>query len=197
MDIWSFCEYCQLQFRIELDDNLNFQISPHSMSERNQGDTFSDFDTMTDRLVSEILYHIETFGLNPSKISFVAHSLGTIIVRSALARREMRPLLPRLHTFLSLSGPHLGTLYNSSGLVNMGKWRVRTIPGGLKFAHAEKGKNIFSILIFFIPSSPRRHVVHAKMEKVRFTASTLHARCCRHATKFSIQAQSAEYATSL
>lgn len=90
------------------------------MSERNQGDTFSDFETMTDRLVGEILYHIESYGLNPSRISFVAHSLGTIIVRSALSRPQMRPLLPRLHTFLSLSGPHLGTMYNSSGLVNMG-----------------------------------------------------------------------------
>nr|XP_029730602.1 uncharacterized protein LOC115267613 [Aedes albopictus] len=92
------------------------------MSERNQGDTFSDFETMTDRLVAEVLYHIETYQLNPTRISFVAHSLGTIIVRSALARPQMRPLLSRLHTFLSLSGPHLGTLYNSSGLVNMGMW---------------------------------------------------------------------------
>lgn len=95
------------------------------MSERNQGDTFSDFETMTDRLVGEVLYHIESYGINPSKISFVAHSLGTIIVRSALSRPQMRPLLPRLHTFLSLSGPHLGTLYNSSGLVNMGMQNKR------------------------------------------------------------------------
>lgn len=99
----------------------NVHDFPFRMSERNQGDTFSDFETMTDRLVGEILYHIESYGLNPSKISFVAHSLGTIIVRSALSRPQMRPLLPRLHTFLSLSGPHLGTMYNSSGLVNMGK----------------------------------------------------------------------------
>lgn len=95
------------------------------MSERNQGDTFSDFDTMTDRLVSEILFHIETCALNPARISFVAHSLGTIIVRSALTRPKMRHLLPRLHTFLSLSGPHLGTLYNNSGLVNMGMSRQK------------------------------------------------------------------------
>lgn len=91
------------------------------MSERNQGDTFSDFETMTDRLVAEVLCHIEMCGLNPTRISFVAHSLGTIIVRSALSRPQMRPLLSRLHTFLSLSGPHLGTLYNNSGLVNMGE----------------------------------------------------------------------------
>lgn len=122
-DTWSFCKSkSTFSFSFFLTLQI-FHVIPLiiRMSERNQGDTFSDFETMTDRLVSEILYHIETFGLNPSKISFVAHSLGTIIVRSALARREMRPLLPRLHTFLSLSGPHLGTLYNSSGLVNMGK----------------------------------------------------------------------------
>lgn len=76
---------------------------------------------MTDRLVAEILYHIESSGLNPRKVSFIGHSLGTIIIRSALTRPQLRPLLPRLHTFLSLSGPHLGTLYNTSGLVNAGK----------------------------------------------------------------------------
>ncbi|KAM3966436.1 protein FAM135A [Aphomia sociella] len=91
------------------------------MSERNQGDTFSDFDTMTDRLVQEILTHIQNSN-EPARISFVGHSLGTIIIRSALARPQMKPFLGKLHTFLSLSGPHLGTLYNSSGLVNAGMW---------------------------------------------------------------------------
>jgi hypothetical protein len=43
----------------------------HRMSERNQGDTFSDFETMTDRLVGEILYHIETFGLVRFKIQLI------------------------------------------------------------------------------------------------------------------------------
>ncbi|XP_072947422.1 protein FAM135A [Epargyreus clarus] len=91
------------------------------MSERNQGDTFSDFDTMTDRLVQEIMTHIQNSN-EPARISFVGHSLGTIIIRSALARPQMKPFLGKLHTFLSLSGPHLGTLYNSSGLVNAGMW---------------------------------------------------------------------------
>ncbi|ENN71429.1 hypothetical protein YQE_11848, partial [Dendroctonus ponderosae] len=92
------------------------------MSERNQGDTFSDFDTMTDRLVSEILQYLDVSSIRPTRISFVGHSLGNIIIRSALTRPQLKFILPRLHTFLSLSGPHLGTLYNSSGLVNMGMW---------------------------------------------------------------------------
>ncbi|OAD52892.1 hypothetical protein WN48_11248 [Eufriesea mexicana] len=97
------------------------------MSERNRGDTFSDFDTMTDRLVAEILHHIESSRLNPTKVSFIGHSLGTIIIRNALTRPQLRPLLPRLHTFLSLSGPHLGTLYNTSGLVNAGMWFIQKL----------------------------------------------------------------------
>ncbi|RXG60246.1 hypothetical protein Avbf_03156, partial [Armadillidium vulgare] len=92
------------------------------MSERNQGDTFSNFETLTDRLVSEILYHVEFFNLNPKRISFVGHSLGNIIIRGAVSHPQMKPFLPKLYTFLSLSGPHLGTLYNNSGLVNMGMW---------------------------------------------------------------------------
>jgi hypothetical protein len=38
------------------------------MSQRNQGETFDSLDTLTDRLVQEINYHIELYGLNPSRI---------------------------------------------------------------------------------------------------------------------------------
>jgi uncharacterized alpha/beta hydrolase family protein len=74
---------------------------------------------MTSQFVSEILSYISTNKLNPSRISFVGHSLGNIIIRSALTNPALAHLLPKLHTFLSLSGPHLGTLYNT-GIVNMG-----------------------------------------------------------------------------
>ncbi|KAK3600457.1 hypothetical protein CHS0354_037864 [Potamilus streckersoni] len=92
------------------------------MSESNQEDTFADFDTMTDRLVREILSHIDLYDLHVARVSFVGHSLGNLIIRSALSRLELSHLIPKMHTILSLSGPHLGTLYNNSGLVNMGMW---------------------------------------------------------------------------
>lgn len=53
--------------------------------------------------------------------SFIGHSLGNIIIRSVLTRPRFRYYLNKLHTFLSLSGPHLGTLYNNSTLVSTGK----------------------------------------------------------------------------
>uniref|UniRef100_A0A671KQI6 Protein FAM135A-like n=1 Tax=Sinocyclocheilus anshuiensis TaxID=1608454 RepID=A0A671KQI6_9TELE len=86
------------------------------MSERNQNDTFADFESMTDRLLDEIVQYIQIYNLTVSKISFVGHSLGNLIVRSVLTRPRFKCYLSRLHTFLSLSGPHLGTLYNSSAL---------------------------------------------------------------------------------
>ncbi|XP_041108009.1 protein FAM135A-like isoform X2 [Polyodon spathula] len=92
------------------------------MSERNQNDTFSDFDSMTDRLLDEIILYIQIYSLTISKISFIGHSLGNLIIRSVLARPRFKYYLNKLHTFLSLSGPHLGTLYNSSALVNTGLW---------------------------------------------------------------------------
>ncbi|XP_039995548.1 protein FAM135A [Xiphias gladius] len=92
------------------------------MSERNQNDTFADFESMTDRLLDEIIQYIQIYNLTVSKISFVGHSLGNLIVRSVLSRPRFKCYLSRLHTFLSLSGPHLGTLYNSSALVNTGLW---------------------------------------------------------------------------
>ncbi|XP_066171085.1 protein FAM135A isoform X3 [Sylvia atricapilla] len=88
------------------------------MSERNQNDTFADFDSMTDRLLDEIIQYIQIYNLPLSKISFIGHSLGNLIIRSVLTRHRFKYYLNKLHTFLSLSGPHLGTLYNSSALVN-------------------------------------------------------------------------------
>ncbi|KAK6491259.1 protein FAM135B-like [Huso huso] len=95
------------------------------MSERNQTDTFADFDTMTDRLLDEIIQHIQLYNLTIARISFIGHSLGNIIIRSVLTRPRFRYYLNKLHTFLSLSGPHLGTLYNTSTLVSTGLWLMQ------------------------------------------------------------------------
>ncbi|XP_061520656.1 protein FAM135B isoform X3 [Phycodurus eques] len=97
------------------------------MSERNQTDTFADFDTMTDRLLDEIIQHIQLYNLTIGRISFIGHSLGNVIIRSVLTRPRFRCYLPRLHTFLSLSGPHLGTLYNNSTLVSTGLWLMQKL----------------------------------------------------------------------
>lgn len=74
--------------------------------------------------------------------SFVGHSLGNIIIRSALTSPKLEHLLPKMYTFLSLSGPHLGTLYNNSGLVNMGKNVSYCVTPALTFSFIEEKDNI-------------------------------------------------------
>ena len=53
--------------------------------------------------------------------SFIGHSLGNIVIRSALTHPEMRHFVDKVHTLLSLSGPHLGMLYPTSSLVSTGE----------------------------------------------------------------------------
>lgn len=99
------------------------------MSSANQGDTFSDLQTLSDRLVEEICRFVadDLSGVLPTRLSFIGHSLGCVIAHSALSHPQMACYLNRLHTFLSLSGPHLGLLYNNSGLVQAGLWLMQRV----------------------------------------------------------------------
>ena len=94
------------------------------MTSSNQADTFCDFNLMTDRLLEEVLQHIQDMPTPPSKISFIGHSLGSIIVRSLVTRPEFARLHSKLHLFFSICGPHLGTKYQN-GIVSVGMWAVR------------------------------------------------------------------------
>ncbi len=87
--------------------------------------TFDNLENMGKSLISEIKNHIETYGINPARISFIGHSLGNLIIRAAVSHQTFKPFKDQLYTYLSLSGPHLGTLYNTSGLVNMGLWLMQ------------------------------------------------------------------------
>ena len=86
------------------------------MSEINQQDTFLSVEDMTKKLVSEIVYHIKSSDINVGRISFIGHSLGCILIRAAIQKPELSQHSAKFHTFLSLSGPHLGTMYNNSNL---------------------------------------------------------------------------------
>ena len=94
------------------------------MASSNQHDTFCDFNLMTDRLLKEVLEYVSQMPTAPSKISFIGHSLGSIIVRSLVTRPEFAGLHSKLHLYVSICGPHLGTKYQN-GIVSVGMWAVR------------------------------------------------------------------------
>lgn len=122
----------------------NFQFL---MSQSNYGETFDSLDVLTTRLIEEIENYVSTYSLKPTRLrlvvllglfamcftnilyldcgSFISHSLGCILCRAVISNNTFRKRWQgKFHTFLSLSGPHLGLAYNRSGLVSMGKIEV-------------------------------------------------------------------------
>ena len=75
------------------------------------------------KFIKDWCYSKDGKTLYMTKISFVGHSLGGLIIRSAL------PLLSQykdlMHGFMSLGSPHLGYMYNSNSLVSAGMWVLK------------------------------------------------------------------------
>ncbi|XP_047967998.1 protein FAM135B-like isoform X1 [Salvia hispanica] len=107
------------------------------MSEVNEEKTSGDFREMGQRLAKEVVSFVKkkmdkmtrSGVLGTIKISFVGHSIGNIILRTALTDSIMEPYLGYLHTYLSVSGPHLGYLYSSNSLFNGGLWLMKKLKG--------------------------------------------------------------------
>jgi pimeloyl-ACP methyl ester carboxylesterase len=96
-----------------------------SVDNEGAGATEGDIQEMGRKLANEVISYIKEWlpGKNLNKITFWGHSLGGIIIRTAL------PLLSdyqsKMHSFLTFSSPHLGCMYQSSKLVSMGMWVLK------------------------------------------------------------------------
>eukprot|EP00471_Norrisiella_sphaerica_P002386 CAMPEP_0184478970 /NCGR_PEP_ID=MMETSP0113_2-20130426/849_1 /TAXON_ID=91329 /ORGANISM="Norrisiella sphaerica, Strain BC52" /LENGTH=943 /DNA_ID=CAMNT_0026856933 /DNA_START=254 /DNA_END=3085 /DNA_ORIENTATION=+ len=96
------------------------------LSCQNEGHTEGDIGEMGGRLAEEIAEFIaENCPLGFRKLSFVAHSLGGLIARAALARKELEPFHSRLHTFMSLASPHCGYMYSKNTVLDTGIWVLK------------------------------------------------------------------------
>ncbi|CAI2319222.1 unnamed protein product [Caenorhabditis sp. 36 PRJEB53466] len=84
------------------------------MSSTNRSQTWADIKTMAHNLLAEVREYVEESRHNVLRISFMAHSLGGVIVRSAVgmaAEMGMEWLNDRLHTLMTINSPHLGLAY--------------------------------------------------------------------------------------
>ncbi|KAL7098636.1 hypothetical protein ACP275_09G030300 [Erythranthe tilingii] len=107
------------------------------MSEANEDKTSADFREMGHRLAQEVVSFVKkkmdkvsrSGVLRLIKLNFVGHSIGNLILRTALTDSIMEPYLKYLHTYLSVSGPHLGYLYSSNSIFNGGLWVLKKLKG--------------------------------------------------------------------
>jgi hypothetical protein len=58
------------------------------------------------------------------RISFIGHSLGGLIIRSALHEPRLAFLMNKLYLFITLASPHLGNLFHDSSIVSTGMWAL-------------------------------------------------------------------------
>ena len=110
-------------------DNARFLMS----SSNEEFTATSSFERLGENLAREVINFIRAEAIESmiSRVSFICHSFGSIIARTALRKPQLEPLLPMLYTYISLSGPHLGMLYSSNLLVELGVWGLR------KWKHAQ------------------------------------------------------------
>ena len=95
-------------------------------SSSNEDFTEGDILEMGVRLAQEVNTYISQYcpGSSLGKISFIAHSLGGLIVRACLPYLEDHK--EKFHNFFTLSSPHLGYMYNPSAIVDAGMWFLKT-----------------------------------------------------------------------
>ncbi|GMT28945.1 hypothetical protein PFISCL1PPCAC_20242 [Pristionchus fissidentatus] len=77
----------------------------------NEGSTWGDVEMLGKSLLVEMDEHMCSLRSSVTRVSFIAHSLGGLIVRAAVARPDAAWLHSRLHTLLTLNTPHLGLVY--------------------------------------------------------------------------------------
>ena len=77
------------------------------------------------RLADEVKKYIQQFCPITclSRISFIGHSLGGLIIRAALP--HLVEFKDKFYTYISLSSPHLGYMYNKGQLFNTVMWFLK------------------------------------------------------------------------
>ena len=80
---------------------------------------------MGERLANEVKQYILSFCPISciSKISFIGHSIGGLIIRAALP--HLSEFASKFFTYISLGSPHLGYMYNSNKLFDAGMWLLK------------------------------------------------------------------------
>ena len=97
----------------------------------NEENTEIDIATQAKNLLSELRMFVKDKNLTVDRISFVGYSMGAIVARAAVARPEFAEFRPKLWAFVSVAGPHLGTLGGDSSLVGMGTWALMKWRGSV------------------------------------------------------------------
>jgi triacylglycerol esterase/lipase EstA (alpha/beta hydrolase family) len=90
------------------------------LSSSNEKNSMDDIQIMGDRLASEINDYITQSSWEFSSISFICHSLGGIIARTAIQSKLLFQYHDSFATFCSFGTPHCSLVLHSHAILNSG-----------------------------------------------------------------------------
>ena len=94
------------------------------LSSTNEERTHTSIAELGYNLSMEVLTYLKDQKTHKiDRISFVGHSLGGLIVRSALP--YLVKYQEKMHGYLSLTSPHLGYMYNTNSIISTGMWFLK------------------------------------------------------------------------
>ena len=115
-------------------DIMKFILSPspkgtvfsYLIASSNERQTDGNIEMMGHRLATEVANKITSLQQDARvvRLSFIGHSLGSVIIRSALTSYLLTPFLNRLWSFVSLTSPHVGFFF-APGIVNTAVWFLK------------------------------------------------------------------------
>ena len=126
-------------------------------------------EQMAERLAQEVEGFIAGNGqrLRLQRLSFVAFSIGALVLRAALRLPALRKLEPVMHAFASISGPLIGyPMPSASGVVQSGMWFMANVVKDVTLSQlcladgAEPARSLVGQLSATPDEQPRfRHVL--------------------------------------
>ncbi|EFA82772.1 hypothetical protein PPL_04467 [Heterostelium album PN500] len=103
--------------------SIHFPMALYLICSSIEENTLDDIQQLGEKIATEVSGYLQdNLFYNITRISFVGHSLGGIVVRSALTSNKLKEHLSKLHTYVSLSSPHLGVKFSGSNLVPSAMW---------------------------------------------------------------------------
>ncbi|EZG80086.1 putative serine esterase [Gregarina niphandrodes] len=135
-------------FDLRIFKNSLQQLYPehvYLLSAVNENRTDDDIEEQAERLSQEVYKYVTDLcsWANIGRVSFIAHSLGGLIVRAAIPRLCKIPDLnsgdgtsvkDKLHLYMSLSSPHLGYTAARNKLVDAGLWVLKKFKRSVSLA---------------------------------------------------------------
>jgi hypothetical protein len=103
-------------------------LYPHCQvlaSTANEMLTEGDIGDMGKRLAAELDTYIAQECRELGRLSFICHSLGGVITRSALGEPLLAPYLSKVHAYISLATPHCGYLLSDNSMLSTGIWFLK------------------------------------------------------------------------